>query len=214
MVRHADAASDAEACRAIYAPHVVDGAVSFEHEPPSATAFAERIERTSLTHPWLVAERYGAIAGFAYASPHRARPGYRWATDVAVYVDAAWRRAGIGRQLYAALLPLLSRQGLHVACAGITLPNAASVGLHEALDFAPVGVYRGIGYKAGAWHDVGWWQLRLTDAEGAPTEPLPPQRLDDALISPTPGSVGPRQPERVLGDMVEDHLLADRSNPQ
>lgn len=177
MVRHADAARDADACAAIYAPFVRDGAVSFEEEPPTGTEFGERIARTSLTHPWLVAERDGAVAGFAYASPHRARAAYRWAAEVAVYVDPARHRAGTGRELYAALLPLLRRQGLHVACAGITLPNAASIGLHEAFGFEPVGVYRGIGYKAGAWCDVGWWQLRLAAGDGPPAEPLGPQRL-------------------------------------
>ena len=78
-----------------------------------------------------------------------------------MYVDPARRRSGVGRELYEALLPLLARQRLHLAVAGITLPNEASVALHEAVGFEPVGVYREIGYKAGAWHDVGWWQLDL-----------------------------------------------------
>lgn len=180
MVRHADPARDAAACAAIYAPFVRDTAVSFEEEPPQAADMAERIARTLPTHPWLVAEGAGAVAGFAYASPHRARAGYRWAADVAVYVDPKAHRSGVGRELYTALLGLLRRQGLHTACAGITLPNAASVGLHEALGFRPVGIYRGIGWKAGAWRDVGWWQLALTSGDGPPAEPLGPQCLEPA----------------------------------
>ena len=118
---------------------------------------------------------------YAYASPHRARAAYRWAADVAVYVDDGHRRRGAGRRLYRALFELMRRQGLRVACAGITLPNPASVGLHEAVGFEPVGVYRRIGWKAGAWRDVGWWELLLAgsdpDDHRPPPEPGPPARL-------------------------------------
>jgi L-amino acid N-acyltransferase YncA len=111
--------------------------------------------------------------------PHRERAAYRWAADVSAHVDVGRRREGIGRALYAALLGLLERQRLRAACAGIALPNPASVALHESLGFVPVGVFPGIGYKAGAWRDVGWWQRRLGAGEdrAAPDEPLPPQRL-------------------------------------
>jgi phosphinothricin acetyltransferase len=139
---------------------------------------AARIERLAATHAWLVTERDGRVAGFAYGGPHRDRAGYRWAADVSVYVGAAHQRQGVGRELYEALLPLLARQRLRWACAGVTLPNDASVALHEALGFELVGVYREIGWKGGAWLDVGWWQLELNGAEGdPPAEPLGPQRL-------------------------------------
>jgi L-amino acid N-acyltransferase YncA len=175
-IRAADAARDAAACARVYAPFVRDSAVSFEEVLPDADAFAARIARTAATHPWLVCECDGAVVGFAYGAPHRERAAYRWAADVSVYVDAAHRRAGVGRALYEALLALLREQRIQVACAGITLPNDASVGLHEALGFERVGVYRGIGWKAGAWRDVGWWQLRLLKAGENPPEPLPPAR--------------------------------------
>jgi L-amino acid N-acyltransferase YncA len=179
MLRHAEPDRDAVACAAIYSPYVRDGVASFELEPPTEEEMARRIATMSTTHPWLVAERDGRVAGYAYASPHHARAAYRWAADVAVYVDASSQRRGVGRELYGALLALLARQRLQIACAGITLPNPASVALHEALGFAPVGVYRAIGFKAGAWHDVGWWQRRLQPAtDGAPPEPLGPQRLE------------------------------------
>jgi phosphinothricin acetyltransferase len=175
MVRYAEAARDGRACAAIYAPYVEESVISFETEAPSAREMAERIEAISATHPWLVAERDSRVAGFAYASPHRARAAYRWATDVTVYVDAAHHRAGVGRELYEALFELLRAQQLWIACAGITLPNDASVGLHEALGFLPVGVYRKIGWKDGSWHDVGWWQLELGALpDERPPEPLPP----------------------------------------
>jgi L-amino acid N-acyltransferase YncA len=177
VLRHADPSRDAAACAAIYAPSVLDGVASFEVYPPDAKEMGRRIEATSATHPWLVAERDGQVVGYAYASPHRGRAAYRWAAEVAVYVDPGSHRRGVGRELYGALLPLLARQRLHVACAGITLPNPPSVALHEAVGFEPVGVYRKIGFKAGAWQDVGWWQARLLPAEDEPAEPLGPQRL-------------------------------------
>lgn len=174
MLRPADAPRDAEACAAIYAPFVRDAPTSFEEVAPDARAMAERIARTSATHPWLVAECDGRVVGFAYACPHRERAAYRWAADVAVYVDPSQHRGGVGRALYERLLALLRAQGVHVAVAGIALPNDASVGLHESLGFELVGVYRDIGFKAGAWRDVGWWQLRLLPADGPPPEPRPP----------------------------------------
>jgi phosphinothricin acetyltransferase len=179
LLRHADPSRDAQACVAIYAPFVRGSAVSFEEEPPDALEMVARIESGQRTHPWLVAERDGGVAGFAYAGPHRTRRAYRWAADVSVYVDPAHHRRGLGRALYSALLDLLRRQRLHAACAGITLPNDASIRLHESLGFVPVGIYPQIGFKAGAWRDVGWWQLRLNDPPlgAAPPEPLGPQSL-------------------------------------
>jgi phosphinothricin acetyltransferase len=126
-----------------------------------------------------VADDLGELTGFAYASSHRERPAYRWAADLAVYVAQDRRGAGIGRALYGALIPLLERQGLRIVCAGITLPNEASVALHESFGLELVGVYRRIGWKAGAWHDVGWWQRELAAADGGvPADPGPPVRLD------------------------------------
>ena len=176
MIRPADPDRDAASCAAIYAPYVLDGPVSFEQAAPDARQMAERIVRLAATHPWLVCERDGAIAGFAYGAPHRERAAYRWAADVSVYVAPAHQGQDVGRALYEALFERLRAQRIQVLCAGITLQNPASVGLHEALGFELVGVYRGIGWKAGAWRDVGWWQLRLAPPaqDGAPPEPLPP----------------------------------------
>jgi phosphinothricin acetyltransferase len=182
-LRHADPARDAAACAAIYAPYVTSTAASFEDEPPSAEELAARIERTARAHPWLVLEDAARVVGYAYATQHRTRAAYRWAVDVAVYVDPAHQRRGAARLLYGALLDLLRAQGVRIACAGITLPNDASVGLHRAVGFELVGTFRAIGWKAGAWRDVSWWQLRLAPAEadGAPPpEPGSPPRLPPA----------------------------------
>ena len=178
-IRHADPARDAAGCAAVYGPFVRDTAVSFEERPPSERELAERIDQITKTHPWLVADDDGLLIGFAYGCPHRERAAYRWAAEVAVYVDPRRQRQGTGRALYRALLELLRAQGLCIACAGITLPNEASVRLHESLGFLRVGVYRRIGYKLGRWHDVGWWQLPLCpDPPDPPPEPAKrPARL-------------------------------------
>jgi len=175
-IRPADPARDAAACAAVYAPYVTESIISFELTPPDEPEMRARIERTTATHPWLVAELDGEVVGFAYGSPHRERAAYRWAADVSVYLAERSHRRGIGRALYEKLFGLLKEQGFHTLCAGISLPNDASIGLHEALGFVPVGIYRNIGFKHGAWHDVGWWQLELLPPAVPPAEPLAPRR--------------------------------------
>jgi L-amino acid N-acyltransferase YncA len=160
QIRSATSA-DAEACRAIYAPYVINSWVSFEEVPPSAADMASRIADYGATHGWLIAESDGKAAGYAYGSPHRTRSAYRTSCDVAVYVDPAFARRGVGRMLYAGLLPLLKQAGYHAAFGGIVLPNDASVALHRACGFTPVGIYHEVGWKLGGWHDVGWWQRLL-----------------------------------------------------
>lgn len=171
-IRDADPDRDAAACAAIYAPHVEGSAVSFEERAPDAAELAARIERYGTSHAWLVAEREGEVVGYTYATAFNERPAYRWSTYVSVYVAAGARGQGIGRALYAELFERLRERGFRMACAGITLPNEASVALHESLGFEPVGVNREIGWKDGAWRDVGWWQLELAPAgEEPPVEP-------------------------------------------
>ena len=174
-IRDATAERDAEACRDIYAPYVRDTAVSFEEAIPSVEEFEGRIRKTTATHPWIVMEVDGRVVGYAYATQHRPRAAYRWTAEVTVYIDGHHHRSGIGRRLYTELLVRLRRQGFRLAVAGITLPNPGSVGLHVAMGFEPVGVYNRIGWKFGAWHDVGWWQLDLQPGTtAAPPEPLTP----------------------------------------
>ena len=159
-VRRAEPSRDAARCAEIYAPFVRDTWISFELDPPDAAEMARRIARYRESHGWLVGEIDGVLAGYAYASPHRERAAYASSCDVAVYVDPAFARRGVGRALYAALIEQLAPR-FHAAFAGIALPNEASIGLHEALGFTPVGIYREVGWKMGAWRDVGWWQRRL-----------------------------------------------------
>ena len=171
-IRDADPARDAAACAAIYAPHVEGSAVSFEERAPDAGEMATQIEQARTSHAWVVAERDGRVAGFARATPFRGLAGYRWSVTVSIYVAEGEHGRGLGKALYGALFERLRERGFRMACAGITLPNEASVGLHESLGFELVGVNREIGWKDGAWRDVGWYQLELAPAgEGPPPEP-------------------------------------------
>ncbi len=177
-------AEDAARIAAIYTPHVQERPTSFELEPPDAATMADRIAAVLRQWPWLVwDEGQGAVA-YAYASAHAERIAYQWSVNVSVYVDAAHQRRGLGRALYLRLFEILRAQGAYSAFAGITLPNAGSVGLHAALGFEPVGVFRNAGYKLGAWHDVAWMGLALREPGPriAPGVPIALPALPRALI--------------------------------
>jgi L-amino acid N-acyltransferase YncA len=180
---------DAEQIQAIYAPIVRDTAISFELMPPTVDEMRQRIAKTLEHLPWVICAHRGEVLGYAYASAHRSRAAYQWSVDVSVYIHASTRRSGVGRAIYTSLFTLLALQGFFNAYAGITLPNPGSVGLHEAMDFHPVGVYRAVGYKLGAWHDVGWWQRTLQDHMPSPASPTdlwhihPAERRDTALTA-------------------------------
>lgn len=163
---------DAAAFASFYRPIVESTAISFETDPPDTEEMKRRVLATLPEFPWLVCEIGGDVAGYVYASRHRARAAYAWSVDVSVYIDVAHRRSGVGRRLYTSLFAILAAQGFCNAYAGVTLPNEASVGLHEAMGFRPVGVYRNVGYKLGAWHDVGWWQLPLRPMTAEPPVPV------------------------------------------
>ncbi len=165
-------ADDAAGVHAIYAPLVRDTAISFETEPPTVDEMRARILATLPRFPWLVAvDEAGTLAGYVYAGRHAERAAYRWGADVTVYIHASRRGQGVGRALYTALFAQLQRQGYCMAYAGITQPNAASVGLHEAMGFTRIGVFDNAGYKHGRWHGVGWWQ-RVLQLPAQPAEPL------------------------------------------
>ena len=179
-LRRADL-SDASAIAAIYAPYVVSTVISFELEPPSETEMRARIVEISATHPWLVADDGGHIAGYVYGSQHRARAAYQWSADVTAYLHPDYQRKGLGRRLYGALFALLERQGFHSLYAGIALPNDASVGLHRAMGMREVGVYTQVGFKLGAWRDVLW--MGRTLGYGEPTAaPRDFAELDPTIV--------------------------------
>jgi phosphinothricin acetyltransferase len=170
VVIRAAGPGDAEAISAIYAPVVAATAISFEESPPGPAEISQRM-LAGPRLPWLVAEDSGRVAGYAYASAHRARAAYRWSADSSVYLGPEFRSRGFGRLLYERLIGEVRELGYVSLFAGIALPNPASVRLHEALGFQPVGVFRNAGFKHGSWRDVGWWQRPLRDAPPGPDEP-------------------------------------------
>jgi len=188
---------DAGAVAAIYAPFCESTAASFETVAPTAEQMAERIARILPQYPWLVCDVDGQVAGYVYACGHRERAAYGWAVEVTAYLGAPYRRRGIGRALYTSLFAILRRQGYYKAFAGITLPNAASVGLHEAMGFKPIGVYRGAGYKLGRWLDVGWWQMALQPER---TDPSPPQPIG-AILDSDAVAAALAEGEQLLGNV-------------
>jgi phosphinothricin acetyltransferase len=167
--------ADAPAVRRIYAPAVEETAVSFATEVPDVAALESKIATTLPAYPWLVCVRDDAVVGYAYGGPFRERDAYRWTVELSVYVDAAARGEGVGRALYEALLDLLSAQGYASAYGVVTLPNPASVALHERLGFERVGTFDDVGFKRDEWHDVGWWRRHLPD----PAAPDPPRPLSE-----------------------------------
>ena len=169
-IRPADV-QDAGDIADVYRAYVTDTVTSFETVAPDAAELARRM-LSEPRLPWFVACRDGGIVGYAYAGAHRARAAYRWSVDCSVYLADGERGAGTGRALYERLLPAVRDLGYVTAFAGIALPNPASVGLHTAVGFTPVGVYRAAGFKAGRWHDVGWWQRPLREPPPVPGEPV------------------------------------------
>ena len=163
--------TDAEQMLEIYAPVVRETVISFEYEPPSLPEFRDRVRATLEWMPWLVCDNDGDVAGYAYASPFRTRAGYQWACELTIYVHPGYHRCGIGRALYTALFGCLALQGYCVAVATITIPNAASIALHESMGMRRVGAYEKVGYKHGRWLDDGVWQI---DLQSAPADPEPP----------------------------------------
>lgn len=166
---------DAAALVEIYRPYVERSATSFELRAPSVAEFEDRIAKALGGWAWLVAESDHGPVGYAYATSHRAREAYRWAVETSAYVHADHHGRGLGKRLYAELLPLLSGKGYCTAYAGVTLPNDASVALHRSVGFTPVGVFRHAGWKFERWHDVSWWQLSLRE-EPLVDEPFPAPR--------------------------------------
>jgi L-amino acid N-acyltransferase YncA len=179
-------AQDAAAIAAVYAPYVTGTAVSFETEAPTAEEIAARIAKAQSRWAWLVCEEAGQVLAYAYAGAFAERACYRWSTTVSVYAGPGQQRRGLGRALYTALLGLLAQQGFHSAFAGITLPNAGSVGLHQAMGFVPVGRYEDAGHKLGAWHDVAWFRLGLNDRGPQRETPAPAETRTLAQVLATP----------------------------
>jgi L-amino acid N-acyltransferase YncA len=154
---------------------------NFATEPETLFEWTESWRKTATAYPWLVARTGdGGVAGFAKASPHRARGAYRWTAEVSVYVAPKQHGAGIGTILYRHLVPVLRAQGYVTLLAGITPPNPPSERLHALVGFVRCGTYHRAGWKFGAWQDVGYWELHLVPEHAPPRDVRPV-----ALVWPT-----------------------------
>jgi L-amino acid N-acyltransferase YncA len=154
----------------IYAHAVTHGTASFEIEPPSETEMARRMQGLlTKGFPYLVAERTGAIAGYAYAGPYRERRAYNWCVEDAIYVAPEFHRRGIGRVLLARLVGEAEAKGFRQMIGVIgDSGNTASVGVHAASGFRLVGTFCSIGFKHGRWLDTVLMQRALGDGDALP----------------------------------------------
>jgi L-amino acid N-acyltransferase YncA len=164
--------SDAAAILAIYAPYIRDTSITFETDIPTVDDFENRIGSYLENWPWLVYEKDGMIAGYAYASRYRERVAYQWSVECSVYIHDDHHRSGIARALYTKLFAILKAQGFITVYAVINLPNDISVALHEKMGFKYFAEYEKVGYKLGQWKNVGWWQLQLNEYSDEPAAPV------------------------------------------
>lgn len=162
MIR-AVTANDASSICNIYNPYITDTVVTFEEEVITAADIAKRIAKVeSEGLPWLVAEGdLGEILGYAYATTWRDRYSFRFTVEITAYLSTEHTSKGLGTQLYQALFDELKRKNIHCAIAGITLPNEASIALHEKFAMEKVAHFKEVGLKFNRWLDVGFWQKTL-----------------------------------------------------
>ena len=175
--------NDASEILSIYSPSVVTAAISFETVVPPIEEMQDRITSCLQKFPWIVCLSDGKIAGYVYASKHREREAYQWSCECSVYVHTDFKGKGVGKELYQLLFQILKLQGFRNVYAGITLPNDASVHLHEKCGFQPFARYENIGYKFGSWHTVGWWKLQINNYDLEPPPPLKIAELDKETIN-------------------------------
>lgn len=154
--------SDVAPMVAIYNHFVAHTTITFDEVPLDVDEMAQRLDDIQgRGFPWLVADENGALLGYAYASPWKNRSAYRYSVESSIYVGPDHARKGVGVRLYGALFPMLEARGAHAVLAGITLPNPASIGFHERFGFSKVAHLEQVGFKFGAWVDVGYWQRLL-----------------------------------------------------
>lgn len=164
MIRDA-VVDDAHAICRIYNPYVENTVVTFETDPVTTDQMSARISHTTRTLPWLVLEQEGIVAGYAYAATWKERRSYRFTVETSIYLDDSVKGRGLGRMLYQALFSRLRALSVHAVVGAITLPNPASIALHERLGFERVAHFREVGWKFDRWIDVGYWEKILEPDE-------------------------------------------------
>ena len=179
-IRFADPTRDAAEILAVYAPYILETAVTFETEVPALEAFTARMAGICADFPYLVLEADGELAGYAYAHRQAERAAYAWNAELSIYLAGKWRGRGLGAPLYRLLESLLAMQGYVNLYGVITASNAGSIRLHEKLGYRQTGLHEKTGWKFGQWHDVAWLHKRVR--EGEPGTILPLSALDPAQV--------------------------------
>lgn len=160
---------DGAAISAIYNHYVEQSDISFEEVAVTPQEMAARITSISDRYPWVVFCEGEQLLGYAYASAWKSRAAYRYSVETSVYLAPSARGRNQGTELYRELLPRLREAGYHTAVACISLPNAASIHLHEKMGFSKVAHFKEVGFKREKWIDVGYWQLSLSRIRPHPT---------------------------------------------
>lgn len=163
---------DVPAMLAIYAPYILETAITFEYEVPSPGDFMRRFEGIAANYPWIVWEENGAVLGYAYGGAAFSRAAYAWDADLSIYLDRDARGRGIGAKLYRCLEEMLARRGFHNLYGVVTGENLPSIRFHERMGYVRMGTLVQTGYKLGRWHDVVWLGKRLRPAEDPGKPPV------------------------------------------
>lgn len=154
--------TDTSAIAQIYNYYVRETTVTFEEDEINSDEILSRIQKVKADGlPWLIAEDSDHIVGYAYATKWKERSAYRFSVEISVYVAYKYHGNGWGSKLYEALFAELRKQDIHLVIGGITLPNDASIALHEKFGMEKVAHFKEIGFKFGKWLDVGYWQRKL-----------------------------------------------------
>lgn len=173
--------ADAEAILAVYAPYIQNTAITFEYEVPSPEEFRARIAGTLMQHPYLVAEREGAILGYAYARPFIGRAASSWSAEVSIYLREDACKLGLGRRLYQALEDVSRAQNILNLNASIAVPledgdpyvTRNSADFHARLGYRQVAEFHRCGYKFGRWYNLIWVEKFIGEHAAAPAPVIP-----------------------------------------
>ena len=145
----------------IYNYYIRDTIVTFEEQEIDVREMERRVNQVTAKFPWIVYEENGRVIGYAYASSWKERSAYRFSVEGTVYLDKDQIGRGIGIKLYEHLLYELKKNNIHYIIGGISLPNEASVALHERLGFKKCAHFKEVGRKFHQWIDVGYWEKIL-----------------------------------------------------
>ena len=154
---------DLEPLARLYDHYIENTAITFDIEPYGTEGRRPWFESFATTgpHRLVVADADGLAVGYASSQTFRAKAAYATSVETSIYLDPAWTGRGVGVRLYSALFEILAGEDVHRAYAGVTLPNDASIVLHERFGFERVGVFREVGRKNGEYWDVAWFEKPL-----------------------------------------------------